>query len=278
VYAYQSQTEKAMYYFKKSLVYREEAPNEKEKAVTYDFIGFAYINGKDYQEALKYLTASLEMNKKIGDPIRILDNLRNMGECHLKLKNYTLAEKELMESLNMSKNYGHINGIEGNSVLLNELYENKKDFGKALQYYELYINLRDSMYNLENTRNTLQQEIQFEYDKKTAADSVRVVEERKVTAVRLKHEATQRYALYGGLCLVGLFALFMVNRFRVINSQKKVIDSQKRIVEDQKNELEEKQKEIMDSIHYAKRIQHSHLPSEKYLSSTFMRLKTVNRS
>lgn len=273
VYAYQALPDKAIPYFKKSLEYRKESPNEVEEAMTYDFMGFAYIHGKNYNEALKYLNISLEINRRVGSPIRILDNLRNMGECHVKLKNYDLAEKELLESLGIAKKYGHINGVEGNSVLLYELYENKKDFTKALMYYEAYINLRDSIYNLENTKNTLQQEIQFEYDKKAAADSVRVVEEKKVTAAKLKQEQTQRNALYGGLGLVGLFALFMVNRFRVINAQKKVIDSQKKIVEDQKNILEEKQKEIMDSIHYAKRIQLSHLPSEKYLVNTLKRLR-----
>lgn len=273
VYAYQSQTEKALYYFKKSLEYREADPDEVEKAITYDFIGFAYINAKNYEEALNYLNSSLEINRRIGNPIRILDNLRNMGECHVKLKKYDLAEKELLESLEIAKNYGHINGVEGNSVLLYELYEGKKDYTNALKYYESYVNLRDSIYNLENTKSLLQQEIQFEYDKKAAADSVRVVEEKKLVAAQLKHEQTQRYALYGGLGLVGLFALFMVNRFRVINSQKKVIDAQKKIVEEQKSILEEKQKEIMDSIHYAKRIQLSHLPSEKYLVNTLRRLR-----
>lgn len=273
VYAYQALPDKAIPYFKKSLEYREDSPNEAEKAMTYDFMGFAYIQGKNYYEALNYLNASLEINRRVGHPLRVLDNLRNIGECHLKLRNYSLAEKELLESLKMSRDNGHINGIEGNSVLLYELYESKKDFTKALMYYESYINLRDSMYNLENTKSTLQQEIQFEYDKKAAADSVRVVEEKKVSAAQLVHEQTQRYALYGGLGLVGLFALFMVNRFRVINAQKKVIDSQKKIVEEQKNILEEKQKEIMDSIHYAKRIQLSHLPSEKYLVNTLRRLR-----
>lgn len=35
---------------------------------------------------------------------------------------------------------------------------------------------------------------------------------------------------------------------------------------------EEKQKEILDSIHYAKRIQQSLLPNEKYISKNLYRL------
>ena len=47
----------------------------------------------------------------------------------------------------------------------------------------------------------------------------------------MKQEETQRYSLYGGLTLVLIFALFMVNRFRVTNNQKKLIEEQKRIAQ-----------------------------------------------
>lgn len=44
-------------------------------------------------------------------------------------------------------------------------------------------------------------------------------------------------------------------------------------IELQKQKLEEKQKEIIDSIRYAKRIQHSRMPTEKYIESSIERLK-----
>ena len=43
-------------------------------------------------------------------------------------------------------------------------------------------------------------------------------------------------------------------------------------VETQKQKVEEKQKEILDSIQYAKRIQVSLLPTEKYIDKTLKRL------
>ena len=58
----------------------------------------------------------------------------------------------------------------------------------------------------------------------------------------------------------------MFNRFRATKKQKKVIEEQKLIVENQKHIVDEKQKEILDSIRYAKRIQQSLLPTEKYIN------------
>jgi hypothetical protein len=100
--------------------------------------------------------------------------------------------------------------------------------------------------------------MKFNFEKKTIADSIKVAADKKINMAQLKQEKTQRYSLYGGLLLVVLFALFMVQRFRLTNKQKKIIEVQKHVIE-------EKQKEMLDSIHYAKRIQRALLTSEKYI-------------
>ena len=88
--------------------------------------------------------------------------------------------------------------------------------------------------------------------------------EKQKTEISAKK--SQQYYLFGGLALVIIFAGSMYNRFR--KTQK-----QKRIIEEQKHMVEEKQKEILDSIHYAKRIQRSILPTEKYIDKNFRRLR-----
>ncbi len=50
------------------------------------------------------------------------------------------------------------------------------------------------------------------------------------------------------------------------------VDEKNLLIEEQKKMVEEKQKDILDSIHYAKRIQESLLPSVKYIGKTITRL------
>ena len=70
--------------------------------------------------------------------------------------------------------------------------------------------------------------------------------------------------------MIGLFAGFMYNRFKVTRKQKGII-------EEAHEELEEKNQEIMDSITYAKRIQSAILPPPKlvkqYLENSFILYK-----
>ena len=83
--------------------------------------------------------------------------------------------------------------------------------------------------------------------------------------VQLKQEKTKSYALYGGLALVLIFAVFMVNRFRVTNKQKQIIELKEIETQKQKHIIEDKHKEITDSINYAERIQRSFLASDELL-------------
>lgn len=101
--------------------------------------------------------------------------------------------------------------------------------------------------------------------KKAAADSVKVAEEKKISDLKLSQEKTQKNYLFAGLLIIALFGLFMFNRFRVTTKQKNIIEQQKLIVEKQKELVDIKQKEILDSIHYAKRIQDSLMFKEKYI-------------
>ena len=126
--------------------------------------------------------------------------------------------------------------------------------------------------NSVTKKASIKKQFQYDYEKKAAADSVKHTEEQKVknallTAqnAQLKQEKTQRLALYGGLVLVIAFLGFVFNRFRVTQKQKIIIEQQKVLVDQAFFHLEEKNKEVMDSIHYAKRIQTALLTSEKYI-------------
>ena len=74
------------------------------------------------------------------------------------------------------------------------------------------------------------------------------------------------------MILVGVFAVFMFNRFRITQKQKQVIEEQKVLVDKAYETLHEKNKEVMDSIRYAKRIQTALITSEKSIENSLNRL------
>jgi hypothetical protein len=124
----------------------------------------------------------------------------------------------------------------------------------------------------------------FDFEKKeavAAAEHKKELENQQTLAEEKNHK--QKIILsfvIGSLLLVLLFAGSVFRSLRITKSQKNTIEAQKNIVELQKQKVEEqkllveeKQKEIIDSITYARRIQQSLLPSQKYIDKNMKRLK-----
>ena len=74
------------------------------------------------------------------------------------------------------------------------------------------------------------------------------------------------YSISGGLFLVLLLAVFIFKSYRQKRKANIIILQQKSEVEKQKHLVEMKQKEIIDSIHYAKRIQQSLMAPESQIN------------
>jgi hypothetical protein len=136
----------------------------------------------------------------------------------------------------------------------------------------LFVTYQDSLINEETQKKNLQTSMQYEFDKKEIAAKA---QQDKLDAINAEEKQKQRiviYAVAGLLILVGVFAVFMFNRFRITQKQKTVIEEQKVLVDKAYESLHEKNKEVMDSIHYAKRIQTALITSEKSIANSLNRL------
>jgi len=265
VYSVQKNVIKALEYYNKSVNIATETGNKNLIAISGNNIGNIYKLNGNTLKALEYYTKSLKIFVEEGNKNGIAHSLICIGDNYLIQKKYDEALDYCNKSIKLSKKLGIIERIRSASNSLTKIYKAKNDYKNALLNYELFIQMRDSLSNQETKKASIKSQLKYEYEKKAAADSVRVAEEKKLTTVKLKQEKTQRYYLYGGIGLTVLFGIFMFNRFRVTQKQKNVIEEQKLVVENQKHLVEEKQKEILDSIRYAKRIQKALLPSEKYI-------------
>src|SRR5690606_2481187 len=179
---------------------------------------------------------------------------------------------------------GYPNHIKTAAFMLKNIYEKQGDYKNALQMNDLYYQMRDSIINQETRKAALKQNLQYEYEKKAAADSIANTKEIEIKNIELAKQKAelqikknQQFALFGGLFLVVLFAGLMYNRFKITQKQKNIIENQKMEVEQQKLIVDNKNKEITDSIVYAKRIQAAILPHQKivkqYLNQSFILYK-----
>ncbi len=281
VFELQNNLKKALIYNKKSLQYYTETNNQYGTAQS--LTNMASINGKvgDADTAIIMYEKALKIYENLDDKIGIVTASIGLADLYFKLGNIPPAKKLAEKGFAISKQLGYPIEIKKSSLLLRDIYQTSGNSKKSLEMFELYVLMRDSIGNEESKKNSIKTQLKYEYDKKTAADSVKNIELQKVKdaqllaqSASLKQEKTQRYALYGGLVLIIGFLGFVFNRFRVTNKQKKIIENQKQLVDDAFNKLHEKNQEVMDSIHYAKRIQTALITSEHYMLKVLNKLKT----
>ena len=223
---------------------------------------------KFYSDAMKNELAALKIRGEIGDKLGITTSYIGLGAVNNRIEKLAEAKRYYNEALSLSKKIGSKRSIKDSYSGLSELDSTQGDFKSAVENYKMYIIYRDSLNNEENTKKTVQAQMNYEFDKK---ETQAKAEQDKKDAVAVAESRKQRIILYsviGGLLLVVLFAGFIYRS--LIQIKKKNI-----LITEQKKKIEEKQKEILDSIRYAKRIQDAMLPRESYIEKTIRRLKKL---
>ena len=251
IYMDQGNYEQALEHYYKSLKIKEEISYKRGMAISYNNIGFIYAKQGNYEKALAYYNKSLKINQKIGDKKRMADSYVNIGFIYKYQGNYTKALDLGKKSLALAQEVGAVEEIKLASELLYDVCKKTGQPDQALEMYEIYIEMHDSIINEENTRALIQQEYKYKYEKEQAVVDAKHQEETNLSAEREKRQQLISYGTGAGLVLVLVFAFMIFNRFKLTKKQKEVI--------------EQKNKHITESISYARRIQEASLTSTEYL-------------
>ncbi len=269
---------KAISNYEKALAIQFKYNDKKGVAGAYSNIGTAYelmANNKLLTQYIKdsllnisinYYNLSLKIRNEIEDKNGKSIVYSKLAKIYFDKNDYESALIYSEKCLILSQELGYPNNIKLASQLLSKIYAMNNNFKKAFEMQVLFKQMADSTINQENIKTTTKKQLKYEYEKKSAADNVKIFEEKKVINAQLKQEKTQRFALYGGITLVGLFGLFMFNRFKITKKQNNIIQLQKNELHHQKEIVDEKQKEMLDSIHYAKRIQTALIANSDFIT------------
>jgi len=266
--------DKALEFNQKSLGLYKELGDKQGTAASNANIGNIYMSLSDYDKAMDYLLLSLSTAQEIGDKQSVSTNMSSIGKCCMKQKKYALALGYLEKARKLSLEIEDMTSEREAVSVLYETYKEMKQPEKALENYERYIVLRDSIFKEDNQREITRKELQYEYDKRMASDSVKHSEDQKVKDAlifaknaQIEQDTTQKRALYGGVLLLLISAGIMYNRFRITRKQKQIIERKNQETEEQKLIIEDKQTEILASISYAKRLQEAILPPQSLINS-----------
>jgi len=253
----------ALDYDMKSLVMFEKIGDKTSIARNTGNIGNVYDDLGKYDEALEYDFKSLEMYKALNDEHGIALNIGNIGNVYSKTGKYAEAEKYLTRAIALCDSIHFLSTGKEYNLSLSKLYVKTGQWQKAYNTYIVYTTEKDSLVNLEKSKQLGRVEAKADYDKQLAlqqADDEKKIELANANAKREKI----LIAFVAAIALaVTIIALIISRALQVTRRQKTTIEI--------------KSKEINDSIAYAKRLQDAILPPvgliEKHLSESFVLYK-----
>jgi serine phosphatase RsbU (regulator of sigma subunit) len=247
----------------KALAIRTKHGDKNGIATSLINIGGIYDYEKDYPKALDYINKSLSIFQEIGNKDGVANCLDGIGQVYLLQKNYPKALEYENKSLDIAKNIGSLDGIASSYQTLSNTMELVGKPHQALEYFKDYIAYQDSLFNKENTKKTVQAEMNYDFEKKQAAEKAEQDKKDALQAAEVNKQKIVIYSVLGILLLVIGFAILAYRSNLQKQRANRELDIKNKKIEAAYTIIETKNHEITDSINYAQRIQQAILPNEK---------------
>jgi len=212
--------EKAVEYFKKSLALNEEIGNKKGIAEVLHNLGAVLDRQGKYVEAIEDFNKAAKMQEELNDLQGLAFTYFSIGSANLALKAYNNAIKYCQQGLTLAEKLNTRIEQEKACGCLYDAYHAKGDFKNALKYYQAKIAVRDSMFNEENTEKITRIEMQYDFDKKEAAEKARQEKKDAMATAAITKQRLVRNSFIGGFAIVLIFAIIFFRQRNNISKEK----------------------------------------------------------
>jgi hypothetical protein len=251
-------------YYLMAMKLRQELGDKEGIALSYSNLSKVYRSNDNLPMALTYLNNALSIQEEIGDMQGIAMTCVNIAGINLEMEPTHLDQAHYYanRSLNLAKDLGDPHEMMDAANILSQVMKARGNYKKALEFYTLHVTMRDSIYNEENRRTVMQQQFQYQYDKK---ETLLTAEQEKKDAIASEQLRKREIYLAAAAAITFLLGLMSLMAFFAYRSKSKINS----ILERKNHLIEAQKKEITDSIRYAENIQRALLPHADVLQAVF---------
>ena len=291
IYYEKGDPSKAIEYYTKALKISEAIDDKQGASICLGSIGIVYYGEKNYDNAIEYYKKQLKIAEEIGDKNTAATALGNTSGSYIALadsfkldKNKKISYlKQAIEfgnkAYSISNEIGNLQSINNNSKELVKAYKAIGDYKKSLEFAEIYISTRDSMFREEKTKAITEMQTKYETEKKQQEiEKQQLVIEKQ--EIENRRQRNIRNFFIAGSLLLALLALAILRGYQVkkrsntiiteknalLEQANEEIAAQRDLVTEQRDHIETIHEELTSSIRYAKRIQGAVLPSAEQMT------------
>lgn len=184
VYTELENYEKAFEYLTSSLAMHKESGFRYGVAEASNRLGLLFREKGDNENALNYLNSSLQMSIQINDFEGKSKTLENIGSIYLVQEDFVNAEIFLLRALKAAKEVQSKKWLKDIYLDLKILYQQKGEIDKALNYFELHSQMKDSLFDQKKLMEISAIRLKFEMDRQKKSieigkERIRLLEQKK---------------------------------------------------------------------------------------------------
>lgn len=211
----------ALEHYNKSLEYNIQNNSSIGKVICHTSISNVLLLQGKYKEAYEYINEVVPLSEKIGNQYYTSEVYITLGNVQLKLDSLDKAEKYLDEGLAIAKKHKIPSEINQSNLYLSELYEKKKDYEKAYNFYKKAIEGERKTFNDKNISYV--NNLINKYDNEVSRNKIKsLAKENEIAKLRLLRNRNVLIIALVSIAMLGLL-LYSMYRHRLLNNDKKIL-------------------------------------------------------
>ena len=248
----------AIGYYEKSLEIKRQINDLYGMGLTLNNIGGIYSDKSEYDKAVEYLSEAIAIRSRINDKTGLASTHYNLSLIYQRTGQYDRAVSEALIALDFAQETGA--QVREYTIYggLMQTYREMGNFEKALEYYEMYFNLKQNVFSLERSQQIADLQEKYEAERKEKEIAFLSHEnELKTLQVERQRSRTRSiiFAMYGLLLLTGIVILLIYYRVRYkhrLQLEKERISQQQQgfraVLEAEENERMRIARELHDGL------------------------------
>ncbi|MCK4992152.1 MAG: tetratricopeptide repeat protein [Bacteroidales bacterium] len=178
------------YYHKAMHIFGIHFPNSMDKSLVTNGLAYTYIHLENLDSARHYLMLGKEISERTNDFYGKLEAISLEGAIYKKEGQFGLARKAFVKALALSEDAGLYNNEIDLHRELAEVNHELGDNDKAYSCFLQYIELKDSIFNVEKINEIANIEFAYKVDRKARLDSLDQVQ---ANLLRLEQKKQAKY-------------------------------------------------------------------------------------
>ena len=277
-----SHLDSAFYYYNEAIKVYEEQKDSLNITKCWTNLGLMYMVSKDWNMSKKYFGKAAEVATRRNYTNEIISIYNGYALLYQGMKQYEKSKEYFL------KEYPYIKAGEYKEKEMMwyrdmaRTLDSLGEYEEALRNYEKFVVIQDTLRRNDIDRQMNQ--LSARYGSELKDQEIAAAKERQALMKREQDALRKRFfVMVGAAIIIGIFLIFVVYLFiqkrkanvklaeqnDKINKQNVEIERQKNEVTAQKEQIELQQQNILDSIHYASRIQTAILPRPELVEDLF---------